>query len=300
MKYSFLWAVLFFALPVFSQINVKDSTVQVIAYWDKGEAQQYAIINKKVKIKGSDTTVVFKRDYKVDIRVIDSVAKGYTISWKYRDVKLTGTDNKVFKFPFYDNLEFIFTTDENGSFKELKNWKQIRDRNAAFFKKELNSKDPEIQKLFKSLAKSFSSKEAIENYTIKEIKIFTTFHGIALELGKPIESEMEEDNPLSQKKIKSDIHLELAEIDFEEESYVIKFLQTFDGSTIKELVEEVTSQFTDTSAKGGITEALQAFEMEDYCGAMMHNTGWPIAIQTDRTVHAGELEQIESWTITLE
>ena len=39
-----------------AQINLNDSTVKAIAYWEKGEKQSYAVVSESYKIINEDTT----------------------------------------------------------------------------------------------------------------------------------------------------------------------------------------------------------------------------------------------------
>ena len=64
-----------FATSVFGQINMEDSTAQVISYWSIGEKQSYSMSLQKIKLEGTDTTENVLMTYDVDISVIDSTAQ---------------------------------------------------------------------------------------------------------------------------------------------------------------------------------------------------------------------------------
>jgi hypothetical protein len=50
MKNQLLTVFLFLSwISTYGQINLADSTVQVITYWDKGEKQYYSISAEKIK-----------------------------------------------------------------------------------------------------------------------------------------------------------------------------------------------------------------------------------------------------------
>lgn len=79
MKIYLAVIVLLFSLTVKSQINPADSTVQVVAYWNKNETQTFELRHTKSKIKGNDTIITSNISYKADVTVLDSTATSYTI-----------------------------------------------------------------------------------------------------------------------------------------------------------------------------------------------------------------------------
>lgn len=58
-----------FLMPIktYGQINMNDSTVQVIGYWDKNEKQTYIVTNQSYKVKNSDTSSRESYKYAVDM-----------------------------------------------------------------------------------------------------------------------------------------------------------------------------------------------------------------------------------------
>ncbi len=75
------------ALPVFSQINIADSTAQAVAYWAKGDKQTYVVTDDKIKIKDGDTTSKERISYEVEITVLEAKEKSYTLQWIYSNFK---------------------------------------------------------------------------------------------------------------------------------------------------------------------------------------------------------------------
>ena len=71
---------------LFSQISIKDSTVQVIGYWSKYDKQSYDVTYEKYKVKNKDTISRELMKYEVDVKIIDSTANSYTIEWFYKNL----------------------------------------------------------------------------------------------------------------------------------------------------------------------------------------------------------------------
>jgi hypothetical protein len=78
-----------------AQINLIDSTVQVINYWSKGEKQSYSVSSYKYKIKDSDTISTESVIYDIDVKVKGASKNSYTIEWVYRHVKMEGQNPAV-------------------------------------------------------------------------------------------------------------------------------------------------------------------------------------------------------------
>ena len=161
------------------QINMADSTVQVIGYWDKNEKQTYIVTNESYKVENSDTSSRDFYKYVVDITVVDSTADSYTIDWFYHDYDIH-TENELIKklSAIGEDMTVTIITDGLGVLKEVKNWKAIRDyifKGTKMLKKE--AKDiPKFYKVIKQLEDLYKTKESIETAAIKEIN-FTPFMG---------------------------------------------------------------------------------------------------------------------------
>ena len=67
------------AFTTSGQINMADSTAQVISYWEKGEIQNYSITSENTRLKGSDTTSHKRVTYEVEITVLDQTDQSYTL-----------------------------------------------------------------------------------------------------------------------------------------------------------------------------------------------------------------------------
>ena len=80
-------------LITFGQINMADSTAQVITYWEKGEKQNYSVTTEKIRITGSDTTSREMMTYDVEITVLNSSDKSYMIEWYYMILPINRTDS---------------------------------------------------------------------------------------------------------------------------------------------------------------------------------------------------------------
>jgi len=215
-------------IMVFGQINMADSTVQVITYWDKGEKQNYIVSEEKIKIKGTDTISKELITYDVEITVLNETDKSYTIQWLYKNIQTNSTDPTLQKIMnITKDMKVIFKTDELGAFIEVVNWKEIRD----FIQKATKTlrKDfkaiPEMDKFIKQVEATFSTKEAIESASIKEIQQFHTFHGAKYKLGEFLEAEQKGPNIYGTEPFDIDLTVYLDEINEEDNNYIMRASQ---------------------------------------------------------------------------
>ncbi|WP_232734718.1 hypothetical protein [Polaribacter sp. ALD11] len=120
MKKLLFNGILFYSTNISSQINPKDSTVQVVAYWSKLEKQSYNISYDKIKNNDTISREIMK--YEVDIKVIDSTKNSYTSEWLYKNFTID-TDNELVKklTAISNDISVTIKKDDLGAFIEIVN-----------------------------------------------------------------------------------------------------------------------------------------------------------------------------------
>lgn len=296
MKHLLLLALLLASITAVPQINPEGTGAQVIGYWDNNEKQTYAFVHEKARVNQADTTVTETTTYKVDITILDSTATSYTVSWKYRDYIIKSGNAMSEKLTsLYDGLEIKFKTDEFGSFAELLNWEDIKKHNEAAFK--MLEKDSSIaQNIIAVIKSTYSTREAIESHSIKDIIQFYGFHGTAFDVNETIEEEITEDNGFGNIPIKSNITVEIEDIDVENATYILRFWQSFSPESVNILLDSLFKELIGESTKGKIGDIT----IEDYSGVVMHDTGWPVEMYYERVVDIEGIQIVETRGITIE
>ena len=104
-KTIILFWTLFIVVNLEAQINMNDSTAQVIAYWNLNDKQTYQVTTEKYKIVDSDTTVTEYFKYMVDITVKDSTSNSYTIDWFYHAYEINEENDMNFDESFLKDFE---------------------------------------------------------------------------------------------------------------------------------------------------------------------------------------------------
>ena len=151
-------------LPSYAQINMQDSTVQVVAYWEKGEKMSYVLTKSKYKINSTDSVLTQQIRYEVDVTVVDSTAKSYISEWViHKPEVIVGQKETKNILSEVTSLKYRIKTNELGVFQELLNWKEIKkEKQNLITRLSKNYKDnPIIADLLKSMSKQISTKEGV-------------------------------------------------------------------------------------------------------------------------------------------
>lgn len=297
---------LFFSISIFSafgQINIEDSTAQSIIYWSKGEKQSYKISHQKIKLKDIDTTSNELMTYDVDITVVDSTEKSYTIEWSYSNYQNNTSNELLKKFAsFPENMKVLIQTNELGTIEGVQNWKEIRD----YIKKSMTElekefKDvPNIDKMFKQIEGMYSSKEAIESAAIMDIQQFHSFFGGKFLLGEVLEFPLPVPSLYSSKPLDSKVTLSLDEINPDEGYYLLNSIQEVDSEQLTNTTYDYLKELSKTMGKevpkkedvGQLTNTTST-------ASSIHESGWIIySIQT-KTVTSDGATNVEERIIEL-
>lgn len=112
-----------------AQINLNDSTVQVVAYWSKGDSYDYLYDYYKYNIQGKDTISWERTISKINITVIDSTENSYTLQAVYDTPNAirSGSDSISRELTSrisrtFGNDTVIVETNELGTIKRLVNF----------------------------------------------------------------------------------------------------------------------------------------------------------------------------------
>lgn len=289
-----LFVVLTFLVGIetFGQINMTDSTVQVISYWDLKEKQSYIVTEEKYKVKDNDTTSREFSTYSVDITVVDSTANSYIVDWFYKDFEIK-TDNELVKkvMSMAEDMTVKIKTDELGVFQEVLNWKELRDyvlKATKIFKKE--TKDiPNMDKFIKQMEGIYSSKASIEGAAIKEIQQFHMFHGGEYKLGQDYYADIKLPNLYGGEPFDTKVTVWLDEINQEDNNYIIRMEQSVDSIQLTNATYDYLSKISETLKIPLLKrEEMPTVKNTTWTASRIHGTGWVVfSVQTKETESDG-------------
>lgn len=304
MKTTTLSIILFlFTVNMFSQINIADSTVNVVAYWDKGEKQDYTIIKTRTKIENGDTTSVESVRYEVELSVVDSTANSYTMQWIYKDVI---SDNKN-PFVAHANktvkgLKILYSTDEMGVYKEILNWEEINQYMQKQYDlyRDLVKSDPEMVDFVNKSQAIYANKSLLEASGFKEIKQFHNFYGGAFKLGEIVKAEVETSSPFSSEPVMADLSVLLSGIDTENSFYVMESLHSINQEQLGNMAFNAVKQIGEgLDVDLPKREDFVGLSNETYIVSSIHHWGWILYSELTTTVNVGNATNIDECSIEL-
>jgi hypothetical protein len=293
-----------FAFSIFGQINIADSTMQVIGYWSKGEKQTYHISQEKYKVNGTDTTARQMIQYAVDVTVKDSTDKTYLLEWHYKDFKIDSENEMVRKLgKLSEDIKVLIESDEYGSILGVKNWKEVSTYMAKVTKEMLGDKasDPTVAPILEELKRMWGTKDAIEANAINDAEQFYTYHGGQYAFGEEITAKLPHFNNFGGEPIMADAVIYLDEINAEDGDYVIRMVQTLDSEQLTNETYNFLKKM-DKSGKGfPPRNEFPDLTTEISTATLIHgNSGWVIYSVETKVVEAEGIQNVEERIIDLQ
>ena len=292
-----------FSIKTFGQISVKDSTVQVIAYWSKLEKQSYHISYNKYKIKNKDTISRELMKYEVDLTVIDSTKNSYTTEWLYKNFTVDTENKLVNKIALLSkDISVLIKTDEFGSFVEVVNWESVRDYFAKVTEElKIELKDyPNSEKIINSINNMYASKASIEANAIKDAIQFYSFYGVKQKLDEKLEGDITVTNNFGGKPFDTNVKISLDEINSEDDNSVIRMKQVVNS---EQLTNETFKYLKKIGTFGNTIPDRKDFPSitnETYTASRIDgDTGWIIYSLESKEVKAEESTNIEERIIEI-
>ncbi|MCK5740977.1 MAG: hypothetical protein KAH48_02065 [Chlorobi bacterium] len=292
------------SIKVFGQINMNDSTVQAIGYWNMNEKQSYVVTGERYKIEGADTSSRNLLTYVVDITIVDSTADSYTIDWFFKDYNFN-SDNEIANklASIAENMTVRIKTNEMGVFQEVVNWTEIRDyikKATSFFSEEF--KDiPKMDKIIKQVEGMFSSKEAIELSASKSIQQYYTYHGGLYELGEEYTMDMKVANLYGGQPFDTKVRVSLEEIDIDNGSYTIRMHSAVDSV---QLTNATFAYFTKMAKAMDVDppqkQDLPTLTNDTWIISRIHESGWVLYSTATKEVKAEGKTSVEITTFEIQ
>lgn len=120
------------ALPVAAQVDKSDTTLNVIAYFNKGDSASYKYVHSDYRIVGRDTVYSEISGRTFLLTVVDSTESSYRLCYELQD--FSSEDSLKDKFKSYISActaqvlkgkKVYFITDQYGTVERIENWKAI-------------------------------------------------------------------------------------------------------------------------------------------------------------------------------
>jgi hypothetical protein len=282
---------------LFSQISIKDSTVQVIGYWSKYDKQSYDVTYEKYKVKNKDTISRELMKYEVDVKIIDSTANSYTIEWFYKNYSIDTENELVRKLTSIANdISVKIKTDEYGAFVEVVNWEEVTDyleKVTEKLKVELKNV-PNYKEIIANVMGIYSTKESIEVNAIKDALQFYKFHGVKYKLGEELTGKLETSNNYGVKPFETDVQYSLDEINETDGNSILRSNEVINSEELTDATYNYLKKSGTFGDKFPLRSKFPLLTNETNTASRIHGeTGWIIYSIETKIITAEETTKIE-------
>jgi hypothetical protein len=302
-RYSSAIFLMLIGHTAFPQNKQKDTRINCVAQWKKGEEKIYLITRNKSKIESGKTLP--SEDFLVETKmtVLDSSAAGYTISWVYGiPPELKKNEPIYYAVKMLEGMKFVYKTNEAGSFTELVNWEEVRDFYLQMIELQLQGrKDSTTRKILDQTLALFKTREAVESTMIKEIQLFHTPYGVSFST-KDTSAKTEVSIPITNTAMPAIQQWRIAAINADEDNFKLVITQRIDSIDRQKTIDSIVKKMglPDKQNMDKVKNELSSFKINDYSEySFVLATGWLKGYTVTRTMKAGELGQIETYAIKL-
>lgn len=307
--------------PSTPETNVpQDSTINIIAWFNKHDTVTYRVKEYSWKLTGIDTVLTASYSMIARINVVDSTAKGYKMDYTFLDfptATLPDSASAIEKFQnqITDKLArkivgttVHFETDEYGRITKYNNLGHIKKQARSLFKEALNefSKFPEIQGLkemgfdIKDYAKNVDTDKLVEGY-LEELNMLFMYHGLSMQPGENTEQEDATDKQYENTTYTS------ATIDDDDGSYSIvqDVTSILPRNELKEMVGGIVESFSNDSITDSFNKNFDAqvnvdCTYEDYLKIDYLVNGWPYSVVRQKATMIGNRGKVKQTVISLD
>lgn len=298
----------------------QDSTINVIAWFNKHDTVTYVVNESSWKLNGTDTVLTASYSMTARINVVDSTANGYKMDYTFLDFPTDPLPDSAstidrFQKQITDKLArkivgttVHFETDEYGHITKYNNLGQIKKQAKSLFKEALNefSKLPEIQELkkmgfdVKDYAKNVDTDKLVDGY-LEELNMLFMYHGLSMALGESTENEDATDTQYENTTYTS------VSVDADDGSYCIlnDVTSTIPQNELKEMVGDIVESFSNDSITDSFTKNFDAqvnvnCTYEDYLKIDYLVNGWPYSVVRQKATMIGDRGKVKQTVISLD
>ena len=308
------------ASPQQSDSTAQDSTINIIAWFNKHDTVTYWVSESSWKINDTDTVRTASYSMKVRINVVDSTAEGYKMDYTFLEFPADTLPDSASAIEKYQNqitakladkivgTTVHFETDEYGSITKYTNLEQIKKQAKSLFKEAIKgfSKIPEIQEMKKmgfdvaDYAKDIDTDKLVDGY-LEELNLLFMNHGQAMAIGEFTEHEDATDTSFENSTYSS------AFVDEDDGAYhiVIDVTNILPRNELKSMV----GNLVETLANDSITDSFnENFDTqvnvdgtyEDYLQTDYLVNGWPYSVVRQKSTMIGDHGKAKQTVITLD
>lgn len=298
----------------------QDSTVNIIAWFNKHDTVTYRTSQNSWKLNGTDTVLTGSSSITARINVVDSTAEGYKMEYTFLDFSTDALPDSAsivsrFQNQITDKLArkiigttVRFETDEFGHITKFNNLGQVKKQSGSLFKMALDelSKMPEVQGLkdmgfdIKNYAKNIDTDKLVDGY-LEELNMLFAYHGLSMEAGENTEHE---DATASQYENTTYIS---AAVDADDDSYIIEqdVISILPRTELKKIAGGIAESFSNDSISNSINENFNSQintdgTYRDYLKIGYLVNGWPYSVVRQKATMIGNRGRVKQTVISID
>ena len=298
----------------------QDSTINIIAWFNKHDTVTYRVNEYIWKLNDTDTVLTASYSMIARINVVDSTAKGYKMGYTILDFPTDTLPDSASEIDRLQNqitdrlarkiigTTVHFETDEYGRITKYNNLGQIKKQAKKLFKEALAefSKLPEIQEMkewgfdLKNYTKNVDAGKLAEDY-LEELNMLFMYHGLSVMLGETTEHEGATDSNYENTTYTSAI------VDADDGSYSIvqDVTSIIPINDLKEIVGGIIESFsngsiTDSFNENFDTQVKADCSYEDYLRLDYLANGWPYSVVRQKATMIGNSGKVKQTVISLD
>jgi hypothetical protein len=153
--------------------QAQDSDIPVIAYWEQGANYTFRVRKTQEKWEENKITTKENSGYIAGLKVLDSTETSYKLEWSFQPDDTFESESLISFFELIPNV--IYTTDENGIFDEILNWKDISDILQGYYQSLMKNSKAELnkeqQESMNELFQNIYSQQGIQEVIMKELQL---------------------------------------------------------------------------------------------------------------------------------
>lgn len=297
----------------------QDSTINVIAWFNKHDTVTYRVNESSWKLNGTDTVLTASYTMMVRLNVVDSTASGYKMDYTFLDFPTDTPPDSASAIERFQNkitarlarkivgTTVHFETDEYGRITKYNNWGQIKKQAKSLFKEALNefSKIPEIQELkemgfnIRDYAKNVDTDKLVDGY-LEELNMLFMYHGLSIQPGENTEYEDATDT-----QYENTTYTSAAVDDDGFYSIVQDVTSILPRNELKEMVGSIVESFSNDSITDSFNENFDSqvnvdCTYEDYLKTDYLVNGWPYSVVRQKATMIGNRGKVIQTVISID
>ncbi len=275
-----------------AQIDMKDSTVQVISYWKMGETQQYHVTESEVVMMNEDTLSTISDSYDIEIKVSDSTSYGYILDWTKKNFQFSNSSAlEVQLEAILSDTPIKITTDVYGSIVEVLNWEDlsliVADKCKSLLTEYAN-KPAALTKINK-IKRKHSTKKSIETYVVRDANQYLAYHGAKYKLGETITKNIKIANNYGGDPLDATAAMVLDELLPENNTYIIKSFQNINPRQLTAVTFDYLQSLNIVEGSLPAYEDFPTVTKQIWGGSEIHSpSGWVIYSQESEQITNGD------------